>query len=304
MLRFLDDLKAEREAEEGALPECPQPQAAQGGEVPTEATDLELEPEAEPEPAAALAPAVEAEPESEPEPESAVELAPGVVSENEIEPTPEPAPAPEPAVESEPAPDSVPEPSLDLFAGKAYTVSPVSAPMPESGDLGSVGDRELGDVIAAILADEAPIELNLLVKRISQAYGFARVGNKIQKKCEGALKYASCTKVSQAKRTIVWRKDQDPKTYFTYRVSADDSERRAANELPLEEIAAAACASLQHGGPLQQGDLVRATSSLLGYKRLTASVEDFVKKGITLAVRRGAISREGDLCVLPSEPNA
>lgn len=102
----------------------------------------------------------------------------------------------------------------------------------------------------------------------------------------------------------MWRKDQDPKTFFTYRVSADDSERRAANELPLEEIAAAACASLQHDGPLQQGDLVRATSSLLGYKRLTASVEDFVKKGITLAVRRGAISREGDLCVLPSEANA
>ena len=318
VLRFLDDLKAEREAEEGALPERSQAQAAQVEEAPKGTTGLgveleaepaptpepapEVEPEVEPEPAPVAEPALESARQHDPEPDLDPELAPAPQPDHDSELSPESAAEPTSAPEPSPKVDLAPSP--DLFAGEAYMVSPVSAPMPESGDLGSVDDRELGDVIASILADEAPIELNLLVKRISQAYGFARVGSKIQKKCEGALKYASCTKVSQAKRTIVWRKDQDPKTFFTYRVSADDSERRAANELPLEEIAAAACASLQHDGPLQQGDLVRATSSLLGYKRLTASVEDFVKKGITLAVRRGAISREGDLCVLPSEANA
>lgn len=163
---------------------------------------------------------------------------------------------------------------------------------------------ELAGRVEDVLAVEAPIEQSLLIKRITLSYGLGRVGSKIQKRCEDAVRRATCKKVSQAGRDIIWRRDQDPKAYLVYRTCEDDGLRRSVNELPLEELVAAAADVLGGSELLSQSDLVKAIATRLGYKRVTAQMNDFVKKGVSLGVRRGVLEREGDFVKMAKDASS
>ena len=90
---------------------------------------------------------------------------------------------------------------------------------------------------------------------------------------------------------MVWRKGQDNMQYCHYRVTDNDDERRTVDQLPLEEIAAAAADVLSGGAEMGQEELYRATANQLGYVRMTSNVRDYMKKGVSLGVRRGWLAR-------------
>ena len=165
----------------------------------------------------------------------------------------------------------------------------------DAADFDAIDNAELAKLVETILESEAPIEQSLLIKRLTLSFGITRVGAKIQRKCEAVIKRASCKKVPQAGRDIIWRRDQDPKNYCIYRTCDDDDRRRSVGELPLEELVAAAVDVLQDGGSLAQPDLVKAMTMKLGYKRVTSQMTDFVKKGISLGVRRSILERDGNI---------
>lgn len=174
---------------------------------------------------------------------------------------------------------------------KEYHVANLQVESLSSDEFIASDDSVLAEVLQQIIDAEAPIEISIAYKRLIRAYGISRMGNKLQAKCDQVLKKARYSKSSQAGRTILWRKDQNPKEYLFYRVTSDDDYRRNADELPLEEIAAASILVLKEQGPMVQDDLIKAASVELGYKRVANTVTDFFKRGITLAARRGFIQR-------------
>lgn len=163
-------------------------------------------------------------------------------------------------------------------------------------------DRDLANIVEQVLEVESPIEESLLIRRVSQSFGFARTGSHIQARLSQAIKIAKCIQVSQAKRNIIWRKGQNPKTYLTYRYASEDA-RREIGDIPLEEFVAAAVDTLIDRGTLTQDELVKESASALGYQRATKVVVEFMKKGFALGVRRGLLSRDGNTYSLAVQPS-
>ena len=197
--------------------------------------------------------------------------------------------------------EGYPNPSCD--AASSVNAPGKSTYMVAHLEMHSVGPQEfmcldsdvICDALQRVIALEAPLEKTVLFRRVAQAFGVARIGSRIQDKIEVGFKKVSCKRISQAGRTMVWRKDQDPKRYFHYRVPASDDEKRASDSLPLEEIAAAAFDALRMNGPMRQDDLVKAASLIFGYKRAASSILEYFKKGISFGLRRKWLSKEGPL---------
>lgn len=262
----------------------------------------------------------ESGPAPEPEPEPEPELEP--------EPEPEPAePQPSPATEGK----GFPKVAAAGDAGPSYVVLAPEGPGADGGtsvvasrdadkprDVGrrrsyklarlepadsdtdflSIEKADVASVVEAILEVEAPIEEGLLYRRITKHFG-VRMGSKVRAKCEEGVKAAHGRRVTQAGRTIVWLRGQDPKSYVVYRVPQGEDARRAFDELPLEEIAAAALEFIENNGPSEQEDLVRGVLHELEFSRLTAAAREYLQKGLTFGIRRGLYKRNKSTYLLP-----
>ncbi len=181
----------------------------------------------------------------------------------------------------------------DDGAGLRLTYAVASLPQePLSTDeFMELDDADIAAKLDAVLEVESPIEISLLYRRVTRSHDIGRMSARIQGKLDSAFKKCSGHKVSQAGRTMVWRKGQDNMQYCHYRVTDNDDERRTVDQLPLEEIAAAAADVLSGGAEMGQEELYRATANQLGYVRMTSNVRDYMKKGVSLGVRRGWLAR-------------
>ena len=89
-------------------------------------------------------------------------------------------------------------------------------------------------------------------------------------------------------RPFVWRADQDPQTYRTYRPTNEEANRQIA-EYPYQELLAAILAALGSAEKLSYEGLVEATMRLLGYKRKTNRVREVIGAAIEQAGEDGVI---------------
>lgn len=174
----------------------------------------------------------------------------------------------------------------------AYQKASVVVPIQGGQALVDASDVEIANLMGTIVDIEAPIEKEMLFRRVLELTCVARMGSNVQAKLEAGFKRLKAKKVSSAGRSMVWRKTDDPKNWAVYRVTEDPADRRKPEQLPLEEIIAATLDVLEDsGGPMGQDALVRAVSKLFGFKRLTAGAEDYIRKAFTLGSRRGQMER-------------
>src|SRR4029079_1436376 len=99
---------------------------------------------------------------------------------------------------------------------------------------------------------------------------------------------------------IVWRIDQDPAGVPSVRVAGQAaSARRAIDEVPLAEVAAATRIVVERAVGIAASDLVRDAARLLGFARLTDRVIARVSSGVRLAAQRDLIRIDGGKATLP-----
>ena len=145
-------------------------------------------------------------------------------------------------------------------------------------------------VIAAInkvLEQEAPIRESLLIRRVSQAFGFARAGSRIQAYLVSLLSTMRLPVTEQNGERFYWSKSQDPNSYSRYRVAGTGDSKRDIRDLPCQEIANAAAAVLRSQVGLPADDLIRETARLLGYARIGTSVKPSVEAGLHYGIQKG-----------------
>lgn len=86
-------------------------------------------------------------------------------------------------------------------------------------------------------------------------------------------------------RIFIWKKDQAPETYSTYRIDSDDTAKRSIDEIASEEIRNAINEVLCEQISLSETDLIRETAKKFGYSRIGGVIESSVgyavKKGIS-----------------------
>lgn len=140
-----------------------------------------------------------------------------------------------------------------------------------------------------VIEAEAPVEKQRLFNTVRASFGIKRSGRDIQSHNEWLFNRKINAKQTEfAGSTFVWRGDQDPQTYRTYRPTDEDANRQIT-EYPYQELLAAILAALGSAERLSYEDLVEATMRLLGYKRKTNRVREVIGAAIEQAGEEGVI---------------
>lgn len=156
--------------------------------------------------------------------------------------------------------------------------------MSQSDFAAASNKKEISNRILAVLAVEAPILKDNLLRRIWTSFGILKTNAAIEA-TEKAMK-AARVKTSRQKGIIYcWAPDQDPKEYAGIRISST----RSGDEICPQEIKNAACYVLKNKGELSKDDLIKEVSLLFGYRRLGKNLEAALAAGVQYAKTSGAI---------------
>ena len=146
-------------------------------------------------------------------------------------------------------------------------------------------EQRVRKTINQVLEQEAPIREGLLIRRVSQAFGFSRAGSRIQTYLISLLDTMGLPVTDQNGERFYWTKAQNPDRYALYRVAGTGDNKRDIRDIPCQEIANAAAAVLRSQVGLPADDLIRETARLLGYFRIGTAVRPSIEAGLHYGVQ-------------------
>ena len=90
--------------------------------------------------------------------------------------------------------------------------------------------------ICSILDLEAPIEYELLKKRVLRCYGISRSSSLIDPVFKRIVSKADVQIIKQGRSRFVWRKGQNPDLYPYFRLEDDPALKRSPDQICDEEF--------------------------------------------------------------------
>lgn len=196
-------------------------------------------------------------------------------------------------------PATIEKPSVDLNS-KPYKLCRLPQVNPSQEEFySSSSNQMITSQIIQVVNEEGPISHSLLCRRVIQAWGMTRVGNRIDDRIRefcGKLKLP----ITRIGRTnYYWPEKVNPVEYTLFRVPSHDNQtRRNIGDIPGEEMKNAALYVLRHQISLPEDDLVREVARLFGYHRIGASGQKHIINGIGLLIKSGVVKRDGDTRVV------
>ena len=152
--------------------------------------------------------------------------------------------------------------------------------------------KSVGQKVQEVIAQEAPVSLSLLIRRVVQSYGITRAGSRIQTYMNTLLSELGYPVTEQGGMPFYWSEEQHPDAYVGYRVSGEDVHHRDVRDVPVQEIANAVYTVLYEQIGMAEEDLLRETAGKLGYARLGSNVYAALSLGIAYAKERGGIEAD------------
>ncbi|MBO5342117.1 MAG: DUF3320 domain-containing protein [Lachnospiraceae bacterium] len=150
--------------------------------------------------------------------------------------------------------------------------------------------------IEKTLQAEAPIEYDLMKKRVLMCWGMMRNTPKSDAVFEEILREVPVTQTNTAGNTFLWLDNMDPCKYAIYRIHEEGAlEKRTLSQIPAEEAVNAVKEVLDKNVSLSRDDLVKEAAKVFGYNRVTASIDQVLGIAISYAEQRGyaEISEDG-----------
>jgi hypothetical protein len=150
--------------------------------------------------------------------------------------------------------------------------------------------------LIAVVEEEGPITLGLAASRVARAFSFERTRRTVVERVDVIARTAGIPRTTGSQRVVLWPRGLDPKTWRGFRTSsADDTDARDADDLPLHEIANAASHVLSVNGACPRRDLQRALSRVFGFRSLGSTVARSLDSGIDQLIvdARARLDAEG-----------
>ena len=140
-----------------------------------------------------------------------------------------------------------------------------------------------------VIQKEAPIYEHLLKKRIMRAWNFTRSGDYIQSILNECLPTGlPVTKFGED--NVYWNLGQNPAQYTEYRASSpDDPDKRAIDDIPIEELANAMVELLTDFTSCEQGTLFRETVKLFGLSVVTQKARKYLMFALEALRKSGKV---------------
>ena len=166
---------------------------------------------------------------------------------------------------------------------EACELDPHPAITPEGFAMGWA-DPVIQEMIGTVVDAEAPINHDLLCRKVLRACGIARMGTRVAEHLDGIL---NSMRLRTTKDTYVtfWSADQDPETYPYVRCSNE----RDALDIPLREAYNAALLVLDEQIALPLDSLVKEMAKLFGYSRVGDNVYAAMSSAIDYAMSQGIV---------------
>jgi len=158
--------------------------------------------------------------------------------------------------------------------------------------------NEITEKMRQVIEIEGPISKSLLYRRVLHSYGLTRIGSRLDQVFASAAGMLRNQITAQNTAQFYWPINLSPKDCNYFRIQTADNDRRVAEDLPVQETAAAVVYVLKIQFSMSQDDLVREISKVFGYSRLGPNVVTAIQAGIDYALKNRAIEVESGLVVL------
>ena len=205
----------------------------------------------------------------------------------------------EPETEVDPTGDPTPEPKSNSLAEK-YKLAELS--ISTNGlNLHAVPCRSMMGWIQRVVEFESPVHINEVAKRIANAAGFKRIGNRIQDAVKFAATQVARSESIQIKKTSLYET-------FLYWTGQKNITVRDRSELPNtsrkfkliapEEIQEAIKLIVSESCGIEQDDLPRATCRLFGFKKVNWDMQYEIEGIIYKMIERSELADKAGSLVL------
>ncbi len=140
--------------------------------------------------------------------------------------------------------------------------------------------------IMNVLNTESPISKTLLCKRVLTAWNTNRISNRIMANFDRLISEMGIRQTIGGATIFLWKAAHNPAEYSTYRIPANDDNKREPDDLPPEEIANAIKEILKQQISLPKNDLSREVARVFGFARIGNNVENVMNTGIEKAFEK------------------
>ena len=151
------------------------------------------------------------------------------------------------------------------------------------------------NVLIEIVEIEAPLYVDVAVRRVASAWGMTRAGSRVQEVSRRALEAAIRDKKVFIRGKFIYSTIENP---IYVRRNVPGGWIRRAEEIAPEEIAAAVEIVLKDQIKLSHDDLLVACARVLGFERTGSDVRAVVQAGVELLVKNGRATQESGLISL------
>tara|TARA_R110002072_G_scaffold243682_1_gene402797 strand:+ start:141626 stop:147715 length:6090 start_codon:yes stop_codon:yes gene_type:complete len=148
---------------------------------------------------------------------------------------------------------------------------------------------------ANLLAAEAPIAFDRLVRTLAATWDVSRVTDRIRQRVRSALPTTAVEEDG-----VLWHVADQRGSFRGFRVPRNEQEERAIDELPTVEVVAAMAWLLRQHHALASDDLAREAARCFGIQRLGSVVRQVMGRALERLQETGQCERDGETVRLPS----
>ena len=166
-----------------------------------------------------------------------------------------------------------------------------------SDDLGNTPISYLLEPLIAIVDTEGPVHQDEVIRRITNAAGLRRVGNRIRRNLGWAIDNAVRRKQIRRKGDFLWSPDMEHPTVRDR--TALEVQQKKIEYIASEEIAEAILMAVEHSYGINREEAIRDAANLLGLRRVTKDVGDKLDTAVDSLLKDKRIRESDGHLILP-----
>ncbi|MFZ5530529.1 MAG: DUF3320 domain-containing protein [Pseudomonadota bacterium] len=137
-------------------------------------------------------------------------------------------------------------------------------------------DHQIRAAIQQVVTAEGPVSENVIRRRVCEAYGFERAGNRIQERLQVLQRGVGKSAVENG-RTFLWPAEVDLAAWQSFREAGG----RDVGDIHVQELANIARAVLDEMVVADEPVVIKAMGTLLGIQRVTAQAQARLQQGVS-----------------------
>ncbi|WDE09550.1 DUF3320 domain-containing protein [Thalassomonas haliotis] len=159
--------------------------------------------------------------------------------------------------------------------------------LPKVDDFGAIPTDVLANAVRILVNGESPIIPSLLTSRLASAAGLARAGSRVKRQVDNAIVEAKAAENIVAHKGVLFAADNQSVSLRSWEFLPDNY--RKLDNICDVELVNAVLLTVRDAYTVDEKDAIAGALSLLGFKRVTASAMERVKKLVEQQVQYGPL---------------